>query len=268
MDSIGQFFSELLYLDTETTALDPKVAEIIEIGGFEPSVDNEGWGELFGSINPISPETSAINHISNRMIAGRSRFDQRALQVLHPRLKPGRQKLVAHNAKFDRTMLKLGCQNAGFDSETLEFLGDESNWICTWRLTQALVPNLPLYKMDYLRYAFDLDTDQYSAHRASADVMVTHELVKYLVMKAFENEVINMESDIGAEFVKLSGQPILHEKWPFGKYKGQPLKDIPADYFSWALGPTGMDMLKEGHASFNADLAMTLQKELERRGVI
>jgi|GEM_PF-1529459 len=260
MENIQKFISQILYLDTETTSLDQKTSEIIELGGYEPAIDQQAWGSLYGAVVPPTPEASSVNHISKRMIADKPLFINSLHETLIPRIQNKHHFFVAHNEKFDRAVLTRAFEQA---NEDISIIGNRDNWICTWRLCQHIIPSMTVYKLDYLRYALDLDTDNYGAHRATADVMVTHELMLYLISQAFASGMLNDESDIGVEFVKLTQQSVLFKKWPFGKHANQPLEEIPTKYFEWAI--LNMDSLQEGNLNYNADLAASVVNELNRR---
>lgn len=262
MENIEKFLSQILILDTETTGLDTSTAEIVELAGLQPNKDDMAWSTLYGTMAEIPPEVSEITHISNRMIKGKPRFEEK-LNADFQSLLTSNQIFIAHNAKYDREVLTTAYKNAEVDESQI---ANVDNWICTLKLARFLIPGMKSYKLDYLRYALELDADQYSAHRASGDVMVTFELMKYLLAQAFTTGAINENSDIGLELVNLSQTPIPYTKWPFGKHKDVLITEIPIDYVVWAL--TNLDSLKEDHPNFNSDLAFTIQEELKRRNLI
>jgi len=103
-----------IYLDLETTGLDPDVDEIIEIGMVPFSYNAQGQiysvdepFSMFREPNlPISPEITKINNITNDMVCGTSidpneifRFAQQAGLI------------IAHNASFDRVFLEKFAPN-------------------------------------------------------------------------------------------------------------------------------------------------------------
>lgn len=99
----------VLVLDTETTGLEFN-CETIEIGALlvEMGAVTHKLGKVLGAYQgfeqpskPISPEITAINGITNEMVAG-SKFDEEAFLNLYRRS----CMVVAHNSSFDRPNLE------------------------------------------------------------------------------------------------------------------------------------------------------------------
>ncbi len=95
-----------LLVDTETTGLDHRVAEVIEIGMVAFTYNDDGaFGDVIGifggmqqSSKPIPPEITELTGITDEMVAGQV-IDIRAMEEL---LAPA-DMVIAHNAGFDRT---------------------------------------------------------------------------------------------------------------------------------------------------------------------
>ena len=71
------------------------------------------------------------------------------------------------------------------------------------------------------------------------------------------------DATIGQQIHDLCWQPMLTKKWPFGKYRGKLLSEIPDDYYIWAM--ENLDSLKEDKAEYDADLAASVAAELTTR---
>ncbi|MBW8734544.1 MAG: 3'-5' exonuclease [Asticcacaulis sp.] len=95
-----------LLVDTETTGLDHRAAEVIEIGMVAFTYNDDGaFGDVIGIFGgmqqpskPIPPEITELTGITDEMVAGQA-IDIRAMEEL---LLPA-DLVIAHNAGFDRT---------------------------------------------------------------------------------------------------------------------------------------------------------------------
>ena len=244
-DEYKSLIADCVTLDTETTSVDTKEAEILQLAH---TVDFHGEPAniLYRSVKPIPPEASAIHHISNRMIRGLPTFGQK-VEPIQSLVAQGARFYVAHNADFDKNVIINSCKRDGLDDEAAHF--EAARWICTWRLAKAVlgVDYTKLqYNLSYLRYALDLDVpDDLPAHDGRADVIVCAKLFEMLVELAVMDKKIYPGQDLGEQLYDLCWQPKKVETWPFGKYKGQKLADIPTDFYMWAIDK--VDSLQEGH---------------------
>jgi DNA polymerase-3 subunit epsilon len=92
-------------IDVETTGLDTKTAEVIELGMVKFSYSADGQIahviDSFGALNdpsiPIPVEVTALTHITNEMVAGH-RIDPAAVSAFVA----DANIVIAHNASFDR----------------------------------------------------------------------------------------------------------------------------------------------------------------------
>ena len=250
-------------LDTETTNIDVKEAEILQLAHTNVFHD-EPENIMYRSVKPIPPEASAVHHISNRMIRGLPTFGQNTGPVETLTNKDTRF-YVAHNADYDKQVLINSCKRDGLDAEAAHF--ENTQWICTWRLAKAVlgVDYTKLqYNLSYLRYALDLDVpDDLPAHDGRADVIVCAKLFEMLVELAVMDKKIYPDQDLGEQLYNLCWAPKKVETWPFGKYKGQKLDAIPTDFYMWAI--ENLDSLKEENERYDLDLATSVAKVLETR---
>src|ERR1700692_245243 len=92
-------------VDTETTGMDPKADQVLEIGilVFEYAAETGQVGPVVGCLSaledpgrPIPPEATAIHGITDDMVKG-LRFDDAAVASLLG----GVALVIAHNAAFD-----------------------------------------------------------------------------------------------------------------------------------------------------------------------
>ena len=151
---------KILFLDTETTGNSDK-DRLVQLAVKELFIDEPLVNALYKPPVPISIESMAIHHITEKMVAGKPAFkDSPEYSGLKDLLESDEVILVAHNAAFDLAMLSR------------EGIVPRRS-ICTYKLAYALDPNdqMPNYRLQYLRYLLDLDVEA-EAHDALGDVLV------------------------------------------------------------------------------------------------
>jgi exodeoxyribonuclease X len=128
--------------------------------------------------------------------------------------------IVAHNAKFDMQMLHM----EGISSPRV---------ICTLKLARHLdsAGVIPKYNLQYLRYYLGLEIDA-KAHDALGDIIVLEAVFKRIQAKFVANGLENPVQ----EMIKISNNPILIPRMPFGKHKGLLFSEVPRDYLEWLQG--------------------------------
>lgn len=208
-----------IYLDTETTGSgsEDRLCQVAFKTDTGITVD-----ELFNPNMPISVEAMSIHHITNEMVADKPPFkDSPAYKNLQIIFASDDAVLVAHNAKFDVSMLN---REDLFPKKV----------ICTYKLARYLDKDgvIPKYNLQYLRYYLKLNIDAI-AHTAIGDVLVLKGLFQRIYTK-FKGQTIG--EDPVAEMVKISGAPVLVPRMPFGKHKGLKMAEVPKDYLQWLAG--------------------------------
>ena len=102
----GEKLYSVVFLDTETTGMDPLKNKIIELGMVKATFSLERkllisvdryYDEFEDPQEPIPPEIVALTHITDEMVSGRCFDDEMVANFLS-----GRPLIVAHNAAFDR----------------------------------------------------------------------------------------------------------------------------------------------------------------------
>ena len=102
----------LIILDTETTGLSPAEGRIVEIAAVE-MLDGKLTGREFHHLlNPISEVITEIIGINDAMVAGKPTFADIAQAFIDF---VGNDKLVVHNAEFDRAFLDFEFFNIDLD---------------------------------------------------------------------------------------------------------------------------------------------------------
>ena len=250
--------TRVLFLDTETTGIEPGSSEVCEIGmlltAYDGLVRVEGEDRTFESLirpsGPIPPEASAVHHITDEMVSSAPSMAEVLDRVTE--MASMADLVSAHNLPFDLAML-AGSSGGAFPRFEPERMLD------TLRLARHLWPELPSHSLQALRYRFGLDrslgTDG-RAHRALFDAV----LVMRLVEKVISAGVTDCASMM--ELAELAGSPIEVLTFGFGKYKGKLLDDIVArdrEYIDWLVS---QDWARQEHP----DLYHTLCRKTGRAG--
>jgi len=213
----------LIFLDTETTGKDGD-ARLVQLA-YKKRGDADTVTEFFKPPIPIEIEAMVVHHITEKKVAGKPAFaDSPAHRTLAALLKDG--VLVAHNAKFDIGILEREGVSVG-------------RHICTMKITQTMY-DLPMYKMQYLRYLWNVDEDDNesentTAHSAEGDVTILEKVFDRLAADYAKKNGTSPNATIEA-FIDISKKPILLRRVTFGKYAGKTFEEIKAadrSYLEW-----------------------------------
>lgn len=153
------FRQPVLILDLEATGGDLMRDRITEIAFLRFDGDSvQHFSQLINPQQEISPFITELTGISNEMVQHAPTFAELLPEIL-PLLRGAI--LVAHNARFDYSLLSSECARAGvaFATQTL----------CTVKLSKALYPHEYKHNLDVIAERFAL-TAEGSRHRAWADV--------------------------------------------------------------------------------------------------
>jgi DNA polymerase III epsilon subunit-like protein len=224
------------FFDTETTGLGEddrlcqvalKVHEDMTYATFRPPV-------------PISIGSMAVHQITNRMVEGLPPFAGSSAHATFRDLAAREHVIfVAHNAPFDVAMLK----KEGVDI---------TRWICTLKVARLLDKDClaEQYALQYLRHYFGLDIDGVP-HDARGDVIVLEKVFARLVELFIADDrfpMVTTVQDALKEMVRVSTEPSLIRKFPFGKYNGMLLEDvakIDRGYLIWLLSQKTAEPAKD-----------------------
>ncbi|MDQ5883272.1 MAG: exodeoxyribonuclease [Patescibacteria group bacterium] len=212
----------LIFLDTETTGNMPedKLCQLCyKIG--DRIVD-----ELYKPDRPISIESMAVHHITEKMVAGKPGFigspEYKELEELFSKED---SVMIAHNAKFDVGML---------EKEGLKVC----KTIDTFRVARHLDPEgkISSYRLQYLRYLLGIEVEA-TAHDAKGDVLVLEKLFERLLKKIMETENLSKDTAID-QMVDISSHPVLFKYFNFGKHKNVSVEEVAKkdrSYLEWLL---------------------------------
>ena len=211
-----------LFLDTETTGNQPE-DRLCQLA-YKCSDTGEVCDELFKPPLPISVESSAVCHITNRMVADKPVFVGSDAHATLKRFFTDPDMItVAHNAQFDLEMLRKEALTPG-------------RHICTLKVARDLDQEgvIPRYNLQYLRYYYDFDVEA-TAHDALGDVVVLERLFNHLLKQVMEKK--NIDESTAIEYmIEVSSKPSVIKMFNFGKYNGQKISDVATTdrgYLTW-----------------------------------
>lgn len=236
-------------VDTETVGTEPGPDRVVEVGvvpvevpdpgspGEAGIVEAECWSSLCRPCCPISFGAMGVHGITEAMVADAPSLIE-ALRTSPLAAGGTPLVLVAHNAPFDRSFMEVALQE--MDPAQAVF------WVDTYRAARHVLPGMEGYGNQSLRYELGLDHPSLSgtlAHRALADATVTALILQRLLREQSLREIGRTQDN-----------PILLTRFPFGKHRGAPLGEVPADYLTWML-----------RSDLDADCKYSAQFELDRR---
>lgn len=149
-----------VFLDVETTGLDPATEQVIELAlvPFEFASDGrifrvlDEYDGLRDPGRPIPPEITRLTGITDAMVAGKKLDEGAVSGIVQPA-----QLIIAHNAAFDR-------QFAEQESPVFE----NKAWACSMTEVPWREEGIESAKLDYLAYRYGFF---YDAHRATGDCL-------------------------------------------------------------------------------------------------
>jgi DNA polymerase-3 subunit epsilon len=155
-----------LFVDVETTGLDPNRCEIIELAmvPFTYGLDGQIFevGQAFHQLrqpsHPIPPEVTAITGLTDEMVAGHSIDPAEVAAFAAPAAL-----VVAHNAAFDRRFLERFCD--GFSTKP---------WACSMSQVNWSAEGFEGVKLAHLAHGAGFFYDK---HRAIHDCLAAIELL-------------------------------------------------------------------------------------------
>lgn len=235
----------LIFLDVESTGKDPE-DKLIQVA-YKTTDSDKIVNEFYSTDVKIKIEAMCVHHITEKMVADKPPFNgSTEFGDLKERFEDG-QILVAHNAKFDISMLvKEGLSSPKF--------------VDTFKIAHFLDKDgkIPSYSMQYLRYFLGIEVEA-SAHSALGDILVLEQLFNRQ-LKAIEKQD-NIEDDEAIEkMMEISKQPLIYKFFSFGKYKNKAVDEvakIDIGYLEWLYEQKLQDIEPD------EDWIATLQKYLK-----
>jgi len=212
---------KFIILDTETTGTKEE-DRIIQLS-FIVSDENNEIEEIHDTFCmpeiPVSFEAMAVHHITPEKLEGAVSIKETFAWKRLNELNIPENILVIHNAKFDIEMLFK------------EDFENQMQVIDTFRCVKHLWPD-GRHSLQINRYSLGLykkekelaqkHNIEINAHDALGDVIVLKLLLDYL-----------LESHTVEELIQLTKEPILYEKFYFGKHRHEKIADVVRDYPSY-----------------------------------
>lgn len=207
---------KLVVLDTETAGLKPPDnggSGVVDIAIACVDEDFQVYWKIESLIDPecvIRPEAMGVHHITPEMVDGKPTLEE-----------------FMRDHRYPLTDVDVICgHSVGFDCRFVRpYLPDNFKVIDTLKLARSLWPEAESHKLQTLRYTFGLDAG--SAHRAMGDVVTTISLIRKI---ADEHD-----TDANSLLMLMNAPLSLNSAMPFGKHKGERLRDLPINYVRWLV---------------------------------
>jgi DNA polymerase-3 subunit epsilon len=145
--------------DLETTGFLPGVDRIVEIGAvrFVNGEVESVFSTLVDPQRPIPPGASAVNGISDEMVAGKPKIEDLLVPLAEF---CGDDLMVAHNAAFDYQFLTA-------EFKRCEIATPRGLVLCTYLLAKKVFPGLANYKLSTMVQHLNIESTGF--HRAEED---------------------------------------------------------------------------------------------------
>ena len=162
---------DLAFVDVETTGLstayNDRVCEIA-ILRCQGAKKIAQWQSLINPTRPISPGASAVNGITNKMVANAPLFKDVADKILKL---VDDAVLVCHNVPFDLSFLCAEFENCGRTFPNLSAID-------TLKIARQSF-DFPSNSLGNIAAYLEIDVEEH--HRAMADVVTTHKIFTYFL---------------------------------------------------------------------------------------
>ena len=162
--------SDFVVLDLETTGLDPRVDEIIEIGAVRVRGDRitDKFETLVRPEGDISEFITGLTGIDNDMVSSAPPIRDVLGKLV---VFAGEDIIMGHNVNFDVNFVIAGCQKC-------YHMGFTNDFVDTMRLSRKLYPAEKHHRLCDLEERFCLHNE--NAHRALSDVMLTYKAYEHM----------------------------------------------------------------------------------------
>ena len=166
-------------VDLETTGGKFNEESIIEVAAyrFDGVTITDQFVSLVNPQRDIHPYVEKLTGITSKMVKTAPKFHEVAKRIIEI---TSDSILVAHNAQFDYRILQLEFKRLGFEFSMKS--------LCTVILSQELLPEQESYKLGRLSRSLGIPLKD--RHRASGDALATVELLKILIEKDINQNII------------------------------------------------------------------------------
>ncbi len=169
-------------VDVETTGgkYDEEGITEIAIYQFDGQTITDQFISLINPERPIQPFVANLTGINEKMLRNAPKFYEVAKRIVEITTNCV---LVAHNASFDYRMLRTEFDRLGFDFDR--------ETLCTVELSKKLFPEVESYKLGRLVRSLGIPLSD--RHRAAGDARATVDLLKLLLNKDGEKEIVKKQ---------------------------------------------------------------------------
>lgn len=227
----------LIFLDTETTGVESQdvICSIALVA--EDAKNLSTCHDLVFEGKKIPPEASAIHHITNEMLQGKSALKESKSFAFLQEHNLKTTTIIGHNVLFD--LEKLMACGFVFQGDIVDTLRCSRHLMseCDAFSLQFLRYDLKLYKQEkelFMACGIDIDANTpLQGHHAIVDAVVVKLLFETLL------ELAPLE-----ELKRLSHEKVLLQKLSFGKHRGKFIEEIAMSdraYLEWLLAK-GVDL--------------------------
>ncbi len=249
---IRNLMAVYVLFDTETTG-NQENDRIIQVGAMVVhDRDNiEVIDELCSTTVPISIEAMEVHNITPEVIADKAPYSETTFAKAVERYNAPENYLIAHNISFDLGML----EKEGFVNRyTL---------IDTVRVAKHLLPDSPVHRLQYLRYALELYKNEEEEAKKMGITIKAHDAIgDVLVMKLLLSKLVQLtqqqfpDQNPMQKMAELTQTPVLLKTFRFGKYKDRSIEEVSREdmgYLQWMYKNLDLD----------EDLKYTLEQYLQ-----
>lgn len=216
----------LLFIDVEATGIEDE-DRLLQLAYRCDGIERN---ELFKPPLPIKLQAMSVHHVTEKMVAEKPQFRGSPTFTELVKLAAADAIFVAHNAKYDLTMLA---------KEGILF----KRHICTLKIARHIDKGdrFDNHQLQYLRYFYGVEIEA-TAHDAFGDILVLEAVFAHLYRDFIEFEFPGEKvSEFAAltRMVEISAQPSLLTHIRFGKYSGKTVEEvarIDRGYLEWLLG--------------------------------
>lgn len=189
-------FNHIVVIDFETTGVGPS-AQPVEVAWIQVDHQLNEIARANSLVNPgipIEPEASAVNKITDDMVATAPTLDEFVQSIQGDPFADGHTLVIAHNAPFDYRHFVRFCNS--------------SDSLCTMRLTRHIFDTLDNHRLETLCTHLGLSGTQ--EHRAMADTEMCLAPTRYLA---------DSHADGIDDLLAVSARALAEMRMPFGKHK-------------------------------------------------
>jgi len=206
---IGQYISDYVLYDLETTGTSSNYDEVIEISAVKVRNGKivDEFSELVNPGRPIPYAASMVNNISDDMVAGAPSFAEvlpRFLSFI------GDDVLVGHNINsFDMKFLYRDCDK--YFEQTLT-----NDYVDTLRIAKMVFPDWKHRRLSDLADYYGISTA--GAHRALADCRMNQKVFELLGKELLGEGTLGCKPEI--KLCSDCGQPMKKRNGRYGEFWG------------------------------------------------